>query len=51
MNTTNTPRTTVLIHLNIEVDPSATESAEDLARGYLYRHNVPVDDIASIEVQ
>ena len=39
----------VLIHLNIDVDTDDPDEAARLAADYLYRHNVPLDDIALVE--
>jgi hypothetical protein len=39
----------VLIHLNITVTARSDEEAEQLASDYLYRHNIPVSDVADIE--
>jgi len=41
----------VLLHLNIEVEADDHEGAREAARAYLFRHNIPVDDIALIDVQ
>jgi hypothetical protein len=43
---------TVLIHLNITVESNdrTIASAYEAARQYLRRYNIPVDDIADMEV-
>jgi hypothetical protein len=47
---TRTGTATVLIHLNITVDTDNIHEATESAREYCRRHNIPVDDIADIEV-
>jgi hypothetical protein len=39
----------VLINLTIMVEADNDEQAEGLARDYLYRHNIPLADIADVE--